>query len=135
MEKLIVKSHNKYQHLIQIGYFKRDIIEVSDIEVDHPVEQYDISFDQGKLALCYKKPVEKDKISQGRFTFAFYEIEEDEKDRQLRVRKIGELLEKKCNEVRWSRSGQMFILVNKDPNSSDQGILEIGYLRKGNKPQ
>jgi hypothetical protein len=81
MSRLIPKSNNKYQTVVSIGYFKKDTVEVEEILIDYPIFHYDISRDHGKIAICYKKPSEKDASDKGRFNFAFFELEEDIKEK------------------------------------------------------
>ena len=121
--------------ILQIGNFKkRDNIEIEEHSIEHSVQSVSVCRQQGKIGVCVKKPVIPNQLSQGQYCFYFYEIEVDGKTRSLYSRFIGVIDNKKSSELLWSKNGQLFSLVNKDPQSSDQGILELGFLKQITKP-
>ena len=68
--------------------------------------------------------------SRSAFNFSIYSIEEETKG--ITIKDNGQIMQKLANEFLWSKNGIFFALVNKDENSSNQGILETGYLHKDN---
>jgi hypothetical protein len=81
----------------------------------------------GRLAMICKDIAKEGEVAQGLYNFHLYEI--DAEGKQLHARKLGIIEKKQSNELLWGRHGHFFALVNKDPSSQNQGILELYFMK------
>ncbi|KRX09654.1 hypothetical protein PPERSA_02526 [Pseudocohnilembus persalinus] len=111
----------------------RNLLEITDLELqvgEHgALKSYNFEPNTGKLAvnLAQKQNfATNSKTTQ--FTINLYDIHY--KGKTIVIDLIQQFTEQKIPETLWSQNGSFFALINKDKESSQQGILECGFVSK-----
>lgn len=82
----------------------------------------------------------------GRFCFIFQDVDNKELGGHIKydllfyyidsndmiIKPSGKFTKKGANELQFAANGSYFTLINKDPQSANQGVLEFGFFKQTN---